>query len=264
MHPLIAAFRKQTALSASLISENTKERNIPLRSFAFIRGYIPLRPIRFLLLGALAAIALNVGIPAYAQDKDKAPDKDKAGTDLSQLASEMSDIDSLRPLIPLKLTPEQIDKMAAAITASQAAYDKKLKAIAGPALAKLADQIHDVKQKALKGEPIPAEFDTYAQAAEKQILTSRVKLDQDTIILLAGTLEDILTAEQFKQAAMLDKNAQIKLKKVPATLQKTDAQWFASYITDAIFTVPRIVPLLKEMRAATGAKTASTNVPGSK
>ncbi len=114
---------------------------------------------------------------------------------------------------------------------------KKLKAIAGPTLAKLADRIHDVKQKALQGEPIPPEFDTYAQAAEKQLITSRIKLDQDTIVLLSGALEDILTPEQFKIAAKLDKDAQIKLKKVAANAQKTDAQWFASYVTDAVFTV---------------------------
>ena len=217
------------------------------------RFALNVRPAR---VGFLLSIALTLTFMGGAS-LARAQDKDKAGADVAQLLSDVNDIDFLRPLIPLKLTPEQMDKMAAAIAASQAAYDKKLKAIAGPTLAKLADRIHDVKQKALQGEPIPQEFDTYAQAAEKQLIASRVKLDQDTIVLLSGALEDILTAEQVKIAAKLDKDAQIKLKKVAATAQKTDAQWFASYVTDAIFTSPRIVPLLKEMRAVAAPKTAS-------
>ena len=225
----------------------------PLRLTNRRQVALNVRPARvgFLLSVALTLAFMGGGSLARAQDKDK------AGADVAQLLSDVNDIDFLRPLIPLKLTPEQMDKMAAAIAASQAAYDKKLKAIAGPTLAKLADRIHDVKQKALLGEPIPQEFDTYAQAAEKQLIASRIKLDQDTIVLLSGALEDILTPDQFKIAAKLDKDAQIKLKKVAATAQKTDAQWFASYVTDAIFTSPRIVPLLKEMRAAAAPKTAS-------
>ena len=207
---------------------------------------------KYLPVFALAITVMGLAPPARAQEKEK------AGADVAQLLVDVNDIDYLRPLIPLKLTTGQMDKMAAAITASQAAYEKRLKAIAGPALAKLADSIHDVKQKALKGEPIPPDFDSYTQAAEKQLISSRAKLDQETIVILSATLEDILTPEQVKIAANLDKNAQIRLKKVPATTQKTEAQWFASYVTDAVFTVPRIVPLLKEMRAASSVTAAST------
>ena len=63
-------------------------------------------------------------------------------------------------------------------------------------------------------------------------------------------MENILTPEQVKIAAKLDKDAQIKVGKATAATQRTEPQWFASYVRDAFVTVPRIVPVLKQMRSA--------------
>ena len=210
-----------------------------------------LRPGNFLLL--CLATAFFVGSPHGAQ----AQSAGQAGTsDVAQLINDLDDIDAMRPLVPLKLTPEQLDKMIATLTAAQAGYDKKLKAIAGPALAKLADQIRDVKQKTLKGEPIPKDFDLVAKQAEVEILGKRKTLDADTLGSVALSLEGILTPDQEKLAAKLDRDAQIKLGKANANTQRTDAQWFGSYVKDAILTVPRIIPILKLMRGA-DSKTAA-------
>ncbi len=180
-----------------------------------------------------------------------------ATTDVAQLISDLDDIDTMRPLIPLKLTPEELDRMISVISAVQTDYDKKFKAIAGPALVKLADQIRDVKQRTLKGEAIPKDFDALAKQAEAEIIGKRKTLDADILVSVATSLESILTSDQVKIAAKLDKDAQTRLGKATPNTQRTEDQWFGSYVKDAVITVPRIVAVLKQMRAAANAKTAS-------
>ena len=186
-----------------------------------------------------------------------AQDSVTATSDVTQLINDLDDIDALRPIIPLKLTAEQLDKIIATVTAMQTGYDKKLKAIAGPALVKLADQIRNVKQKTLKGEAIPKDFDLVAKQAEAEIIGKRKTLDADTLATLSGQLEAILTADQFKIAAKMDKDAQIKIGRATANTQRTEPLWFASYVRDVFVTVPRIVAVLKQMRSAVDGKSAS-------
>jgi hypothetical protein len=217
------------------------------------RGRESVRPLgaNFLLLGVVAALLVCGPHRAGAQGAGGA-----ATSDVMQLINDLDDIDAMRPVVPLKITPEQLDKIIATLTTAQASYDRKLKAIAGPALAKLADQIRDVKQKTLKGEPIPKDFDLVAKQAEIEIVGKRKALDLDTLGSVATSLESILTPDQVKIAAKLDRDAQIKLGKATANTERTESQWFGSYVKDAIMTVPRIIPVLKQMRG-TDSKTAA-------
>ncbi len=199
-----------------------------------------------LFLAVIGVGMLSASGPVRAQEA-------ATGTsDVSQLIEDLNDIDTMRPLLSLKLTVAQMDKMIALISETQTGYDKRLKAIAGPALAKMVDQIRVVKQRTLKGEPIPQDFDALAKTAENEILAKRKTLDAETISQMATALAAILSTEQAKLAGKLDRDAQIKLGKADAKTQRTDEQWFASYVRDAFFTVPRIVPVLKQMRAAAG------------
>ena len=207
--------------------------------------------------GLLCVCAAMTALPHSARAQDNAKESGKDSSDVAQLILDLDDIDSMRPLIPLKLTPEQMDKMIAVISSEQTNYDRKLKAIAGPALAKLADQIHDVKQKTVRGEAIPKEFDALARQAQTEILNKRKVLDADTLAVIAASLSETLTPDQVKIAAKLDKDAQIKLGKAAANSQRTETQWFVSYVTDAVITAPRIVIVLKQMRAAANPKTAA-------
>ena len=212
---------------------------------------------------SLLVLATSMSFPSVVRAQDNT-NGTSATSDVTQLIQDMDDIDNMRPLIPLKLTPEQMDKMIAVISSEQAGYDKKLKALAGPTLAKLADQIHDVKQRSIKGEPIPKDFDVVVKQAETEILGKRKTLDAETIATIANGLQDTLTPEQVKLAAKLDKDAQTKLGKVTANTQRTETQWFVSYVRDAIFTSPRVLIVLKQMRAAANTKTASSGAGGGK
>lgn len=229
----------------------------------FIRAALPA-----FLLCCLTGAALTVGAQsAWAQTGGANAATGAAGTtgattDVAQLISDLNDIDTMRPLIPLKLTPEELDRMISVISAVQTDYDKKFKAIAGPALVKLADQIRDVKQRTLKGEAIPKDFDALAKQAEAEIISKRKTLDADTLVSVATSLESILTPDQIKLAARLDRDAQTRLGKATPNTQRTEDQWFGLYVKDAVITVPRIVAVLKQMRAAVNAKTASNASAG--
>ena len=240
-------------------SPSAKRCAIGFRTYRFIRPALP----AFLLCGLLCAALFCGTGAARAQDtKANGANGTTGTTDVTQLISDLDDIDIMRPLLPLKLTPDELDKVSTVVTTAQADYDKRFKAIAGPALAKLADQIHDVKQRSLRGEAIPKDFDALAKQAEAEIIGKRKTLDADTLASVATTLENILTPDQVKLAAKLDKDAQTRLGKVTANTQRTEDQWFASYVKDAIMTVPRIAAVLKQMRAATNAKTAGITGTG--
>jgi len=185
-----------------------------------------------------------------------------ATNEIAQLIDDLNDIDAMRPLLPLKLTASQMDKMIALISEAQSNYDRRLKAVAGPALTRLADRIKVVKSKTLKGEAIPKDFDSLAKEAETEILTKRKTIDAETVSGIATAMETILTPEQMKLAGKLDRDALIKLNKATANTQRTDELWFASYVKDAIFTVPRIVLVLKQMRSATEGDKAADSGAG--
>lgn len=205
----------------------------------------------------LLVLCLSVALGLCGLSTAHAQETASTTSDVTQLVNDLDDIDALRPVLPLKLTMEQLDKIIATVSAMQTGYDKKLKAIAGPALVKLADQIRDVKQKSLKGEAIPKDFDLVAKQAEAEIVGKRKTLDAETLAALTNQLENILTPEQVKMAAKMDKDAQIKVGKATAATQRTEPLWFASYVRDAFITVPRIVPVLKQMRSAGDTKSAS-------
>jgi hypothetical protein len=172
-----------------------------------------------------------------------------------ELFDDLDDIDRLRSLNPLKLTAPQLDKMIAAVSAAKEAYDKAMAELAGAQVKKMDAEIRDVKHKMLLGGTIPADFDERVKKASTLVVSSREKLDMQNLGSLADALREILTPAQIGDAAKLSKDAAAAAGKPTGG---TTAQWFNYYVKEILIGYPRILPLLKEMRAAIApdAKTA--------
>lgn len=171
----------------------------------------------------------------------------KSAPSSAELFTALDDIEGLRALYPLKLTPEQLDRVIQIVTDAQEETRKRQEA-ANQLVREMAAEIQTVRRDALRGDPIPKEFDIKVKKAETEFLKKREGIRQQAIIALSTGLQKVLTAEQIANASRQDKEARIKLGK--STGEGTDAQWFNSYVVDAFIDVPRVLPLLKEMRAA--------------
>ena len=196
--------------------------------------------------------------PSLAQEKPDAsskgkPTKDAADksvdiSDVAPLFIALDDIGELRVLNPLKLTADELDKISAIISDSQADYNKKLATTAAPALRKVSDAILAAKKKAIGGAVLaPDEVLTKAMSDYE---TRRQEVENTTLKALSDKLQAELTEAQIQAGAKVAKDEVTKLK--GAAGKGTDAQFFNLYVLRVVMGYPRIVPLLKEMRTAKG------------
>ena len=197
----------------------------------------------------------NAG-PAMAQDKPDASSKDKPtkdaadksadASDVAPLFIALDDIGELRALNPLKLTPDELDKISAIITDAQTDYNKKLAANSAPILRKASDAILSAKKKALAGTALG--YDDALTKVLTDLEARRKETENATLKALSDKLQTVLTDAQVQAAAKTTKDEMIKLN--GAAGKGTDAQFFNLYVLRVIMGYPRIVPLLKEMRTA--------------
>lgn len=206
-------------------------------------------PVSRVLLPLCAALVFGL-TRLHAQDAPATP-----APASSELFVALDDIDGLRALQPLKLTTAQLDKVIQIVTDAQEETRKRQEA-ANQIVRALADDIRAVRQSALRGEPIPKEFDVKVKKAETEFVKKREDIRQQAILTLSTALQKALTPEQITNAAHQDKEARVKLGKNSG--EGSDAQWFNSYVVDAFIDVPRVLPLLKEMRTARQAEGAAT------
>jgi hypothetical protein len=220
--------------------------------------------LRTILLVSFAFAALTVPYYVAAQTSETQtqgaqPQATTGSTPLNakqvaQLFEDLDDIDRLISLNPLKLTVDQLDRLIAAITVAKEAYDKQSLILANAALKAIADEVHDVKRKALAGGELPEDFSNRAKKASVSVASAYSKLDTENLANLAPVIHEILTAAQITVAVKLSRNAAAQAGR-PTT--GTDTQWFNQYVMSVIIGYPRIVPLLREMRAAIGGGTTT-------
>ena len=91
---------------------------------------------------------------AQAQSRTSAG---QASKEVQELLVDLDDLDTLHVLLPLKFTPEQMDKLSAAITSAKTEYDKKYTALSSAPLLKMADEIRETRKKAMAGTPVPTD-----------------------------------------------------------------------------------------------------------
>ena len=123
-----------------------------------------------------------------------------------RLLDELDDIDVVRYITPLKLTGEEIDKLSTAITDTNAQFDKKLADLRLATVGKMADEIHKRHKDTVAGGPSSKDFDDKVKAAMVEFYSQREKVYAESLLAIATTCGKILTADQKKMAAQLEKD----------------------------------------------------------
>ncbi|HZO91468.1 MAG TPA: hypothetical protein VFB38_24310 [Chthonomonadaceae bacterium] len=215
-----------------------------------VRG-IPRTLTVFLLALALAA-AMAAAPIARAQGQPPQPGSAPPKETL-ELFNDLDDINKLSALNPLHLTPEQLDKMIIVVSAAQADYEKKLTALKLASIHSIASEVPEMKRRALAGGAVPKTFLDRVIALSQSFLTRKDRLDADALIGMATQLRGILTPQQVDTAVQLIKE---QAPKDGMSTRGANDKWFNAYVLQVFISYPRIVPLLKEMRAAAAGNTA--------
>jgi hypothetical protein len=200
-------------------------------------------PIAIILL-ALALVFNNAAHSNQAAAQDKPPAK----TDATMIVSDLDDIERLRALNPLKLQPEQLDKLIAALKTAQTDYDKKVNAIGASVFGPAGSEVREVKKQTLAGNAIPKEFDEKMKKLQADFLKQRDDLNTANIVGVSAAVKAILTDKQVAAATKLERDQWDK--DHPGGKGATDAQLFNLYCLDMFISGARTVPLLEEVRAA--------------
>jgi hypothetical protein len=204
------------------------------------------------LLAALGLIGcLTVGLWAAAQPP--ATEGSAEQRELQEMEQSIVDIDELKLLNTLKLTTEQIDKLVPIITTAQNEYNTQMAALDHSTLKKHIEDIRTVRKTAIAGGAVSTEqFERIRKAVDAHLKSEkredkRREIHDRTLSSLSQKMRGVLTLEQVDLAT---KTAKEETEKTNKGAKGTDAQWFNAYVKGAIMSYPRIVPLLKEMRAA--------------
>jgi hypothetical protein len=200
---------------------------------------------------ALAAACLATtmfGGPALRGGRALAQEKPTDKQAATAVVADLDDIDRLRVLNPLKLEPDQIDKLVAALTSAQADYEKKVNSLGAGTFGPVASEARDVKRQVLTGGAIPRDFDDKIKKIQTDFLKQRDDLNTANIKAVAAACRSVLTDRQVTVATKLERDQWNK--DHPDVKDATDTQLFNLYCVDLFIANPRAIPLLKEMRAA--------------
>jgi len=189
---------------------------------------------------ALTALALPFSIPARAQT-------DIIPKEMQALFTDISDIDKLRVLNPLKLTADQLDKIIPIVKKAQTDYNAKLAEAAVPPIRKIASEIKETREKMLATHSgVPKDFDEKVKKLQAEFVKRRKAEDNATLKSLSDSIKAILTKEQVSTASSLARKLTEEDGK--PTQKGSDDQFFNLYVLGTIVVYPRIVPLLEDMR----------------
>jgi len=194
---------------------------------------------------ALAAAILTVPLAATSQKVPIPPE-------VVALFDDIHDIDKLRVINPLKLTPEQVDRLIAAVQTAEAEYNRALADAAVPPIRQIAKEIEQTRQAMLAGASVPADFDAKVKTLQEEFVKRRDSADKETLKSLSAAIRKALTEEQVKTAISLVKKATADKDGKP-TLRGTDESFFHYYVLHVFVKYPRIVPLLRDIKKAQAA-----------
>lgn len=211
-----------------------------------------MRLTRWLLAATIAAAFVHPTM-ARAQSAQQVP------PEVATLFDQIGDIDKLRVLNPLKLTPDQIDKLIALTEAEQKTFDKKLVAAAIPQIRAMGDDIKATRQKMLSGGGVPKDFDDKVRQIQDDFVKNRKTAYQEMVDAMTKGAKKILTDTQVATASKIAREATVAA--VKKDVPGTDEQYYNLYIANVFMSYPRAVQLLKDMRGATPTTTSSAGSP---
>ncbi len=207
------------------------------RARLFVLGALVL----FLLMGA-GALLLQPLPSAKAQTQAT---QNAIPADVQDLLLTMDDVGELKFIAPLKLSVEQLDKLAQGMSETQAEYNRKMVPLFAP-VRKMSESVREAKKQALVGKPVTNEEQILKTMSA--VYPKRQALDEETLKSVTALVKQVFTKEQITQASKMAKDEQTKLTK--QTAKGSEEQWLNLYVLRVIMSYPRIVPLLKEMKAA--------------
>jgi hypothetical protein len=209
-------------------------------------------PVFLLLWGLTGRTAL---VPAArAQEQGPAPTSSKATDELYDM---LDDINKLNVLNPLKLTSDQIDQLSAMATASTAEYQQKLAALKASSVHNLEAEIRATKKRAVAGGEITQSFLNQITTRSDTFAQKKTDLDVQTWTAMVAKVKQILTKDQYEAAIKLIRD---QAGHEPTISPRGAAdKWFNVYVLQVFIQYPRIVPLLKEMRAASAVAPGANN-----
>ena len=206
---------------------------------------------RVLAAPAVAALCLMMYAPV-AHPQDKADAQPAATADKMQsLLDELTEIDMSRSINPLKLTAGEIDKLVKAVSDAKIEYDRRIEELSAATLGKMSEEIHKHHKDGVAGGDPSKEFDAKVQKMMDDFAAKRELINKDNMLFMTGACGQILNKTQHGIAAQMEKDILFKLGKFNKS--STDDQYFNLYVVDVFISYPRIVPLLKQIKAA-GAK----------
>ena len=170
--------------------------------------------LRFFCVAFFAAAVGTAGFispSVFAQTPSPAaPPNAPAPADVQKTLTDISDLSLLRALLPVKLKPEQIDKILAPLQTVRNEGASRRKADED-AVRALSAEVTKTRTSALtKGEPIPAETEAkivklYADADKRFAAAKKKAIDQILpVIQITLTPEQRTTVKNYVQDKMLD------------------------------------------------------------
>jgi hypothetical protein len=197
---------------------------------------------------------LCISIPARAQSEI-------VPKEVQDIFADVSDIDKLRILNPMKFSGEQLDKIIAVLKKAQTDYNSKLREAAVPPIKDMAKEVRAVRQKMLETHSaVPKDFDEKVKKVQSDFTKRRDTEDANTLKSVSDSIRAILTQDQIdKGVAVAKRFAEVDGK---PTMKGADEKFFNLYVLGTFIVYPRIVPLLEDMRkfAEPSASASSTRL----
>ncbi len=193
----------------------------------------------FLLVGGLG---LSLRTPSHAKQQNVGPTP--LPSDVQELMSTVDDIGELRTITPLKLTPDQIDKIVAYVNTGQAEYSTKNNDLVSKTIRGLADTIKKAKKEALQGKP--AQGEEQVLKAMNSIQPKRSQFEVDAMNVMCDKILAILTPKQQETMAKVAKDA---LPNTPDKKSITTSNLCKLYIYRVFVGYSRAPKVLMELKA---------------
>lgn len=179
--------------------------------------------------------------------------------EVSALFDDISDIDKMRVLNPLELTPEQLDRLIKIIRKSQNDFNRKLAEVAVPPIRRLAREIKETRRRLLPGGEVPKDLDEKVKKIQADFSARRAEEEYNTLKSVSDAVREVLTKEQVKTAVMLART--LTMKDGKPTLRGEDDKFFNGYVLGTFILYPRIIPLLEDMKQARSRATEAGRSP---
>jgi hypothetical protein len=199
-----------------------------------------MKSIPFALVAISSVLFFGHSRPVEAQQSNIPPDVQATFTDID-------DIDKMRILNPLKLTADQLGKLAKIMKDSTADYNKKIADILVPRMRSSAAEVKDTKRRMLAGAALPKSVDSNIKKMQSDFVAQRKTVDEATIRSLSAQIREVLTDEQYKTVVETTQALTTKDGKKPTG---PDDSFFRLYVTGTFIAYGKIVPLLEDMKSA--------------